>query len=152
MKGSKLIMVLLLLGAMGCRENEGELDFNADPVFDLEVLAIDHQPDHHQLLLRLQLLHYPGDMLRFGLTTVPEHQARLEYYTLAFKEDLFLLAGRDTISCLDSHFERLHMDSPYRDFILTFPKSSGETPTDLILIDRQYTGEALQLKLPVDAQ
>lgn len=134
----------------GCERSSNAQNNGAEPVFDITVLSSERLGSHQQLLLRLQLLQYGGDMIRFGLSMVPEHQERLRYYLQDFKTDVWLVSARDTIPCLDSHLERLHMDSPYRDFILTFPNNSNLQPTHLVVYDREYTGELLQLKLPVD--
>ena len=141
-------LLLLLFGSLGCMQDKAAEGSAGRPLFDMEVQTIEQLGSHQQLLLRLQLLHYGGDLLRFGLRTVSEHQERLRYYTQDFRQDVRLVSGGDTLACVDSHFERLYMDAPYRDFVLTFPGRAPVDPTYLILYDRQFTGELLQLKLP----
>lgn len=92
------------------------------PVLDMVAVADfdEGEADFSQVLLKLQLLHTNTDILKYGIHTPEEHQQRLYYYRSHFKEDVFLMSGADTIPCYDVHAERMYMDLPYINFILTF--------------------------------
>jgi|WetSurMetagenome_2_1015567.scaffolds.fasta_scaffold75980_2 hypothetical protein len=93
-----------------------------EPVIDFKAIADlrDTVSAFSQIVLRLELLHTHTDILKYGISTPEEHQARLNYYRVNFKNDIFLIATGDTIPCYDVHQERLYMDLPYMNFILTF--------------------------------
>jgi hypothetical protein len=110
----------------------------------VHALATFEQTDSefNQVLLRLQLLNTNTDILKYGLSTPEEHQARLSYYLFGFKNDLSLISSGDTIPCYDAHFERTYMDLPYMNFILTFHHGVKEGD-ELMIHEGVYTQQHL---------
>lgn len=119
------------------------------PSIDYDALYIaEEQPGNYiQIILRMSLKNHKGDIIKFGLSSPEEHQERLHYFFQEFKNDINLISNQDTIGCIDAHFERLHMDLPYRNFILTF-KESGFNVNDYLLInDQTYSNQLLKLSI-----
>ena len=133
---------LMLVGCMG--KPEGASGPKPEPVIDFTALTdFEGNPqDFSQVLLRIELLHTRADILKHGLSTPEEHQARLEYYRTQFREDVYLVSGIDTIPCYDAHAERLYMDMPYMHFILTFNHAVA-LGNELLIKDVIYSGQTL---------
>lgn len=138
-----ILCVILWLAATGCTARP-EPASAPEPVLDFVALADfeDAPAGFSQVLLRMQLLHTRADILKHGLSTPEEHQARLAYFRTQFREDVFLVSGADTIPCYDAHAERLYMDLPYMNFILTFnhPIAQGD---ELLVRDVVYSGQTV---------
>lgn len=118
------------------------------PVLDMVAIAdFDSEPSgFSQVLLKLQLLNTRADILKYGIHTPEQHQERLYYYRTQFREDVFLVSGADTIPCYDLHAERLYMDLPYMNFVLTFerPLEQGD---QLLIHDIVFTQETVLLNI-----
>jgi hypothetical protein len=100
-----------------------------------------------QVLLKMSLTNYSGDVLKYGLESPEQHQQRLNYYISEFSKDIFLVSESDTLQCIDSHFERTYMDAPKRNFILNFNASNSEKFNKLLIVDQVYSGRVLELDI-----
>lgn len=147
MKNCKITLLVLLALTFGSCKKEQEPRTTKVPELDIQAIMADQQGGLIQVLLRLELLNYHGDLLKYGLSDVAAHQERLRYYQLSLKKDLYLLTKTDTIPCLDSHLERINMDAPYRNFILTFLADSQLVEPALLFAENQYTDQIVQLKI-----
>lgn len=145
------LCLCLLPGLTACKQ-DAPADGQA-PVLDMVALADFELEDagFSQVLLKLQLLHTRSDILKYGIHTPEEHQERLQYYRAQFKEDVYLVSGADTLPCYDLHAERLYMDLPYMNFILTFnhPVSRGDK---LLVNDIVYTQQTVLLDIDPKTQ
>lgn len=115
--------------------------------YDAVYINQDKTSDYTQILLRMSLKNYQGDILKFGLNTPEKHQERLHYFIQEFKNDISLVSNQDTINCIDAHFERLHMDLPYRNFILTFKQDNFESNNHIMINDFNYSNQILKLSI-----
>lgn len=135
-----------MFGFTGCKQDAASAA--QMPVLDMVAIAdFDSEPTgFSQVLLKLQLLNTRADILKYGIHTPEQHQERLHYYRTQFKEDVFLVSGADTIPCYDLHAERLYMDLPYMNFVLTFerPLKQGD---QLLIHDIVYTQETALLNI-----
>lgn len=143
-KSEKFIWLTLLLGLIycGCQPNTDSVTGpeHQNPVIDFRAFteSLNEDNEFNQVLIRIQILHTNTDILKYGITTPEEHQARLNYYRVDFKKVLHLISQGDTLPCYDLHAERLYMDLPYMNFIATFHHPI--TIQDEILIhDEVYT-------------
>jgi hypothetical protein len=142
-----LALLLLIMGQTACYQSEAsftpyeEINIDYRAVFKEEFRT----EEQVQVLLRISLENYDGDLLKYGINEPEKHQERLNYYITDFKNDIKLLSNGDTLSCLDSHFERLQMDSPYRNFILTF--NTKTKPQELLIEDRVFANQLIKLTI-----
>lgn len=141
-----IMYLCLLLGFAACKQETAQVV--QPPALDMAALA-DFDSEHTgfgQVLLKLHLLNTRADILKYGIHTPEEHQERLYYYRTHFKDDVFLLSGADTIPCYDLRAERMYMDLPYMNFILTFerPMSDGDK---LLIQDIVYTQQTAILNI-----
>lgn len=60
--------------------------------------------------------------------------SKLDYLAFKMQDDLKLVDGTDTLSCMIYHFERTYNITPYCDFLIAFEKSKGKGITDKTLI------------------
>lgn len=145
-------LCILIVGGMvmACQpDNSPSTTSAATPAIDFDAVYVenDGQGEYVQVLLKMSLMNYPGDILKFGLSSPEQHQQRLQYYMQDFKNNIRLISGTDTILCLDSHFERLNMDLPYRNFILTFQQPSIEAADQLLISDLIFTQQIIQTSI-----
>lgn len=135
-----------MFGFTGCQQNATPAA--QMPVMDMVAIAdFDSEPTgFSQVLLKLQLLNTRADILKYGIHTPEQHQERLHYYRTQFSEDVFLVSGADTIPCYDLHAERLYMDLPYMNFVLTFerPLTQGD---QLLIHEIVFTQETVLLNI-----
>ncbi len=66
-------------------------------------------------------------ILETGKNSKKEYHRRNDYFTSEMQHDLFLVAGKDTISCTLYHFEHNHGLAPYNNMVVAFAKNSEET-------------------------
>jgi hypothetical protein len=135
------LLICVMLGLASCKQ--APADTAQPPVLDMIAVAdFDTGADFSQVLLKLQLLHTRADILKFGIRSPEEHQARINYYRDHFKNEIFLVSGADTLPCYDVHAERLYMDLPYMNFILAFnhPVSRGD---ELLIHDIVYSNQSV---------
>lgn len=129
---------------LSCSSKSDQLAMEKEPTIDFRALAdfSDTPSEFSQVLLRIQLLNTNADILKHGLATPEEHQRRLSYFLLGFKNDISLISHSDTIPCYDLHMERTYMDLPYMNFILTFNHrvSSGN---ELMIKDLEYSKQII---------
>lgn len=143
----RLGTLCLLLSLAACQQDAPPVV--QTPVLDMAAVAdLESSEDGAvgQVLLKLQLLNTRTDILKYGIHTPEEHQERLQYYRTQFKEDVNLVSGADTLPCYDLHTERMYMDLPYMNFILTFnhPISPGDR---LLISDIVYTRQTVLLDI-----
>lgn len=148
------ISVAVLLYCAGCSQRvESPISEELVPVLDFVAVADieEETSDLGEVLLRLQLLHTRTDILKYGINSPEEHQQRLSYYRTHFKEDIFLVSDTDTIPCHDVHAERLYMDLPYMNFILTFNRrlANGDK---LLINDVIYSQHTVILDIDLKMQ
>ncbi len=146
-----LLCLCLLPGLKACKQDAPPAA--QTPALDMVAVADFESEDtgFSQVLLKLVLLHTHTDILKHGIRTPEEHQERLQYYRTQFKEDVYLVSGADTLPCYDLHAERLYMDLPYMNFILTFnhPVSRGDK---LLISDIVYTQQTVLIDINSKAQ
>ena len=147
MRSSLISFTTLLLFMTNCTDSVEEKALIPTLNMEARLLNADEKSQLSQIVLKMQLENYSGDLLKFGISEIEAHQLRLAYYTSQFKKDILLVNGDDTIPCLDSHFERLHMDLPYRNFILTFGQKMGSQNSKLIIDDHQFSNHLVQVKI-----
>ena len=137
---------------LGCHDDSvnASLENTQYPTLDYAAFFVEEETaaEYCQVLLKMSLKQYRGDILKFGLSSPAAHQERLNYFIRDFKESIALVSGSDTFPCVDSHLERLHMDLPYRNFILTFKRSSLTDQDYLLIKDTEYSHQ--QIKLSID--
>ena len=63
------------------------------------------------------------DILYHQIKSNAEYDKRILYYAFEVKNDLLLVEGKDTLRCLDSHFERTYGLTPYITLNLVFPEA-----------------------------
>lgn len=61
-------------------------------------------------------------VLRVGRQSQEEFQAKLDYFSYHFQNDLYLIEGNDTIKSSWCHFERSYDLTPYENFIIGFKR------------------------------
>jgi len=116
-------IILYMLVLVGCStKTDSAQAMEKEPLLNFVAVADlqDTLSEFSQVLLKIELLNTKEDILKHGINTPDEHQARLNYYRTKFKNDIYLISHKDTIACYDVHAERLFMDLPYMNFILTF--------------------------------
>ena len=135
------MVVMLTLASCAAKTDHGG---RPEPVIDLKAKADlqDSYSDFNQVLLRIEMLHTHADITKYGISTPEEHQSRLSYYRTAFKDDIYLIDQNDTIPCFDVHAERLYMDLPYMNFVLTFNHKLSEGD-ELMIRDVVYSNKIL---------
>lgn len=149
MKNRKHLVLYLAFACLyiSChQENHKEL---IHPSIDFDAIHSvgEESSDYTQVLLRMSLKGYQSDLLKFGLASTQQHQDRLHYYINDFKNEIRLVANNDTLNCIDAHFERLHMDLPYRNFILTFNQRTINVEDYLLINDVIYTNQQLSIRI-----
>lgn len=139
---------MLWLGCNRDNTNVNLQQFN-QPVIDYNAIYVVEEDlkDFSQILLKMSLKNVQVDIIKFGLSSPKQHQQRLNYYIQNFKQDIFLVSDTDTIPCTDSHFERLYMDLPYRNFILTFNTDILGEQDHLLIKDPVYTNQLIKLSI-----
>ncbi len=137
------ILYFLIWSACGVSDSRPK---QHPPKIDFDGVAIENPETLGQLqiMLRMSLKNYDGDILKYGLNESQAHQERIQYYLSEFKKDLFLVTKADTISPLDVIFERPQMDLPYRNFILTFNHASLENQDRLRINDPVYSQKIIE--------
>lgn len=145
LKINTLLVMCGVLVMLGCIAKQEPAAPNVpEPVIDFKALADlqESGADFSQVLLRVELLNTHTDILKYGISSPEAHQARLSYYRTDFKNDVFLVAGIDTIPCYDVHAERMYMDLPYMNFILTFNHSLSNND-ELLIHDVVYSNKTI---------
>lgn len=139
----------VLLLTAGCSAKPEQVRTVAEePVINFVALADFQAPaaEFSQVLLKIELLHSKADLLKHGISTPEEHQARLNYYRAQFKDDVYLLSARDSFPCYDVHAERMYMDLPYMNFILTF-NHQLTTSDELLINDIIYSNKSVRVAI-----
>ena len=70
--------------------------------------------------LRIGLQSERGDILESGIADMMAYQERIGYLNAHLNQDIFLLDGGDTLSCVLHHFERDFGLTPYINITLAF--------------------------------
>jgi hypothetical protein len=150
-KASIVLLLLFLGGVMtACQSDSSQSAIaTSGPAIDFDAVYVENEVpgDYVQVLLKMSLMNQQGDILKYGLSMPEQHQQRLQYYMQDFKNNIQLISGRDTIPCLDSHFERLNMDLPYRNFILTFQRPFIQASDQLLIGDPIFTQQIIQTSI-----
>lgn len=146
-----LVLVLLIgIGFLACREEQPMSVTNLEsPTIDFNAIVLEDPvaTGQVQVLLKVSLENHTGDLIKYGISKPEIHQNRLKYYISDFKNDITLVAGDLKIECVDSHLERLHMDLPYRNFVLTFPYNKFNEGDHLLINDHIYSNKTIQLTI-----
>lgn len=87
-----------------------------------------------------------SDVMQTNITSRDEYDARINYYSFDFQNDIVLVAGMDTISCNMCHFVRSHGVAPYVDFILSFDEYKESKDNQILLFDRQIAKDVVSFK------
>ncbi|MBK6861532.1 MAG: hypothetical protein IPG95_14780 [Saprospiraceae bacterium] len=117
-----LIIISICYVQIGCKKNQlSSIKSDKQTLIDFRALADleDTTSEFSQVILRMELFKTHSDILKHNIGTPEEHQKRINYYITEFKNDIFLISANDTIACYDAHAERLYIDLPYMNFILT---------------------------------
>lgn len=143
---SALVFIWLLASCSADKQQQMDI---IDPVIDYNAIhTADNEPgDYVQILLKMSVSNIQGDIIKFGLSTPEQHQERLNYFIRDFKQNISLVSNTDTISCTDSHMERLYMDLPYRNFVLTFKKNALNDQDQLLISDPIYSKKLIKLSI-----
>ncbi len=146
--GAFVIGVLLHANMACSTKTDSASEELRTPVIDFKAMTdLENQnADFNQILLRVELLNTHADILKFGISTPEQHQGRLNYYRVDFKNDVFLVTHNDTVPCYDLHAERLYMDLPYMNFVLTFNHTLSSND-ELLINDVVYSNKALLVKI-----
>lgn len=148
---SILAIMVCLGGWLGCHDDQAidKLAQIQNPVLDFTAIYAEEESagEYSQVFLKIALKNYHGDILKFGLSSPAAHQERIQYFIRDWKQSIALVAGSDTIPCTDSHMERMHMDLPYRNFILTFKQSSIGDLDHLLIEDTVYSNQLIKLSI-----
>lgn len=71
--------------------------------------------------MRIGLVNSSKYLLYYNLGSNSTYDQRVYYYSFSVKNDLMLVEGKDTLRCIDSHFERTFGLTPYITLDLIFP-------------------------------
>lgn len=145
MKPRIKIFVLTCFALFGCSISQEIQNPRVD--FHAKFFQPEQTNEPTQILFRISLLNTNADLLKYGLSEPTMHQERIAYYINGFKEHIHLISKGDTIPCVDSHFERLQMDVPYRNFILTFPSQDVDEDTVLLIEDIVFSNNLVQVSI-----
>jgi len=74
------------------------------------------------------------EIMRAGIKSENEYYSRLEYFVSDAQDDISLIEGKDTLSCLLYHFERNYGVSPSNSIVLGFEKDRLENSYDKTLV------------------
>ncbi len=154
-KNNGFYMMLMAIGMLSSCSSEVESNLTTvnEPLIDFKALSDfdSNNGGFNQIFLRIQLLNSGTDILKYGINTPAEHQSRLNYYRTEFKNDVFILSGKDTVPCYDLHAERLYMDIPYMNFILTFQHKIS--PEDIVMINEfVFTNRSILIEIDQNIQ
>ena len=82
--------------------------------------------DLQYFTLRIGLRSEQGDILESGINDRSQYQERIAYLNAHLNQDIFLLEGGDTLSCVLHHFERDFGLTPYINITLGFQINEEE--------------------------
>ncbi len=93
------------------------------------------------------------DPLKKGRPSVEELERRTYYCSFGIQQDLSLVEGSDTLSCVFAHWERSGGATPRQHFILAFEKSRSGANSDKIFIlkNRLLEEETVRFQIPQSA-
>ena len=78
--------------------------------------------------------------LQYNIGEEHDFYTRLDYFNHYFQDDLQLVDGGDTLSCLMYHHERPLGAAPYNHILLAFPAGSDPAATKQLLINERAMG------------
>lgn len=146
-----LVLVLFIgLSFSSCQEEKvTAIANNESPNIDFNAIILEDPKStgQVQVLLKISLDNYTGDLIKYGISKPEIHQNRLKYFISDFKKEITLVSGDKQIECIDSHMERLHMDLPYRNFILTFLHKEFKEGDYLKINDHIYSNKTIELTI-----
>ena len=63
-----------------------------------------------------------------------DHASVINYFTFGMQENIYLVEGKDTLSCKLFQFERTYDLAPYVDFVLAFDQPADKQPSDKVFV------------------
>ena len=75
------------------------------------------------------------DILNYGIGSMEDYHARMEYLSYGFEENIALVTGTDTIFPAIFHFERTYGVAPFADFMMAFNTNIKHHENFQIIID-----------------
>lgn len=76
--------------------------------------------------LRIEIDKANGELLKYGLHSAREYEARINYLAFEIKNNIELIDGNDTLPCVMHHFERVYDIVPYATVLLGFKQVSTD--------------------------
>lgn len=109
----------------------------------------------YQFVLRIGSEDHKSDPLTLHITSENEYYNRLSYYNGEdMKEDLLLIQGNDTMTCVFTHFERSFHMSQYNQVLISFQRKMGKEndKDDLVLLlnERIYNIGTIKFRFDID--
>lgn len=91
--------------------------------------------------LELGIKDFTGEILKYNLQSNEDYEERVKYYAFKFQDDLSMVVGKDTLPCLNYHFERNYGIAPNARFLLAFNKQP-DTEQRTFICNEKYLGNS----------
>lgn len=88
------------------------------------------------------------DIMRYDLADEAEYQDRMNYFSFGLQNDIFLVAGKDTLPCVLYNNTRSYGLSPFMDAVIAFPRTHKEND-DLQLVVNDHVFGSGPLKFTI---
>ncbi|MCD6067123.1 MAG: hypothetical protein K0S33_1949 [Bacteroidetes bacterium] len=99
--------------------------------------AIAGQQQYLQFRLRIASENNP-DVLKEQAHDEAEYNAQRDYYENGLADDVFVVSGKDTLTCLMHHMERNYNALPYAEILFAFEPGDRKSDCYLVLNDKVF--------------
>jgi hypothetical protein len=83
---------------------------------------------------------HSNELLNANIKNENEYYQRLEYFMSYMQDDIYLVEGKDTISCSLYHYERNYGLAPYNNFVIGFNKLNAEIQDKIFIYEDKVLG------------